>query len=349
MLALDAYYTPDNMAASLLSYVVSTPHNAIDFCVGDGGLLLASERQFPGIDCYGIDISSVMIEKLQMRQPSWHLSHCDFMDVMALEEVSFLQGKSFDLIVLNPPFTCRGSRIHRVFIGNDEFNVSTAMSFLVGTLPFMSIAGAIYAILPISCVYSQKDQRCWKYLQENYHACVLAEVHKAIFSGRCAPNIVFVYLGRSPYPSDERRQNMSICKVGFSLADLHRGHLGFYQVKEALEDEGELPFIHTTNLKDGKLVEVKYIRNFIKEPVKGYGVLIPRVCNPNVGKLVVLNNEECVLSDCVILLQTRSKKEAIQLRRYLIDHWTDFKRNYVGTGAQYVTMERLRHYFQFES
>ena len=35
-----------------------------------------------------------------------------------------------------------------------------------------------------------------------------------------------------------------------------------------------------------------------------------------------------------------------QMRQYLLAHWDEFKKNYVGTGARYVTMERLRAYFR---
>ena len=168
----DAFYTPDCYAVQLLSHVVGTPRTAVDFCVGDGGLLKAAEHRFAGIDCFGVDISDEVLTALQMRQPTWHLAQCDFTDAEALARIPFLQGATFDLIVLNPPFTCRGSSIKRVMIGEEEYHMSTAMSFLVGALPYLSDTGAIYAILPISCVYSQKDRQCWQYLQENYHACV---------------------------------------------------------------------------------------------------------------------------------------------------------------------------------
>lgn len=342
----DAFYTPAGLASKLLSYVIGEPRTAIDFCVGDGGLLSASEQQYPGIACYGVDISEEVIENLQLRQPMWNLAHCDFRDEAALAEIPFLHGRRFDLIVLNPPFTCRGSSINKVYIGEDEYHVSTAMSFLVGALPYLSETGAIYAILPITCVYSEKDQKCWQYLEENYHACVLTEVHKAYFKGKCTPNIVLVYLGRQPYPEEDARLDFGVGDFGFSLKGIKRGRLGVYEMKKVEAGNDRLPFIHTTNMRGGELVDVGYTRKGIKESVKGYGLLIPRVCNPNIEKLVVLDREECILSDCVVLLQTRSRQQAERLRQYLIDHWTEFTKNYVGTGARYVTMERLRAYFR---
>lgn len=343
----DAFYTPDCYAVQLLSHVVGTPRTVVDFCVGDGGLLKAAEHRFVGIDCFGVDISDEVLTALQMKQPIWHLAQCDFTDTEALARVPFLHEATFDLIVLNPPFTCRGSSIKRVMIGVMEYHVSTAMSFLVGALPYLSDRGAIYAILPISCVYSQKDRQCWQYLQENYHACVLTEVHKASFSGRCAPNIVLIYLGREPYPMRERQQAANDVGLDFPLCGIYRGRLGVNKMQQPNEGQDSLPFIHTTNMRKGELVDVGRVPKGIKEAVKGYGVLIPRVCNPNKGKLVLLERKECVLSDCVVLLKTRTKRQAEQLKAYLIGNWAEFTKIYVGTGARYVTMERLREYFHF--
>lgn len=344
----DAFYTPDCYAVQLLSHVVGTPRTAVDFCVGDGGLLKAAEHRFAGIDCFGVDISDEVLTALQMRQPTWHLAQCDFTDAEALARIPFLQGATFDLIVLNPPFTCRGSSIKRVMIGEEEYHMSTAMSFLVGALPYLSDTGAIYAILPISCVYSQKDRQCWQYLQENYHACVLTEVHKASFSGRCAPNIVLVCLGREPYPVRERQQEANGIGLDFPLRGIYRGRLGVYKSTKPKRGQDSLPFIHTTNMRKGELVGVGRVPKGIKEAVRGYGVLIPRVCNPNKEKVVLLEKEECVLSDCVVLLKTRTKRQAEQLKKHLVDNWAEFTKIYVGTGARYVTMERLRAYFRVE-
>ena len=343
----DAFYTPAGLARRLLSFAIEIPQTTIDFCVGDGGLLAAAEQRFPGTTCYGVDISEEVITELKLRQPAWNLAHCDFKDEEVLTKIPFLNGRRFDLIVLNPPFTCRGGSINKVFIGEDEYHVSTAMSFLVGALPYLSDKGSIYAILPITCVYSEKDRRCWQYLRDNYHACVLTEVHKASFRGRCTPNIVIVYLGREPYPIEDNCLTFGVSEVGFKLKGIKRGRLSVCEMKQVKEGCNRLPYIHTTNMRGGEIVDVCYTKKGVKESVKGYGLLIPRVCNPNVEKLVVYGGEECILSDCVVMLQTHSMQQAERLRCYLVAHWDEFKKIYVGTGARYVTMERLRKYFNY--
>ena len=344
----DSFYTPQPLADDLLSRVVGKPHKVIDFCVGDGGLLYATRKRFPHIACHGLDISEDVITELHKRQPKWNLACCDFRDREALAAIAFLQDFTFDLIVLNPPFTCRGSSINRVYVGGNEYHVSTAMCFLVGALPYLSEKGAIYAIMPITCAYSQKDRQCWQYLQKNYHACVLSEIHKANFQGMCAPNIALVYLGREPYPTGCYMEEKAEERSEFKIRGISRGRLGVHEIKTIEAGEDVLPFIHTTNMRNGRLEDVSYVKRGVKESAKGYGVLIPRVCNPNVKKVIIMDKEECILSDCVVLLQTYTKKEAMQLKNYLMNNWDVFKKNYVGTGAQYVTMERLRAYFNIE-
>lgn len=344
----DAYYTPDVLATRLLNYVIGKPTTAVDFCVGDGGLLKAAEQRFEGISCFGIDISEEVIGGLATRQPAWRLGRCDFRDVEALAKIPFLLGAAFDLIVLNPPFTCRGSSINKIFIGENEYHVSTAMSFLVCALPYLSEQGAIYAILPAGCVYSQKDRKCWEYLKDNYHACVLCEIQKAFFNHKCTPNIVLVYLGQKPYPNETEKTIQVESKTIVELQGISRGRLGVYEMKKIKVGKKRLPFIHTTNMRNGELVNVGYTKEGIKESVKGNGVLIPRVCNPNVEKVVVYDGREAILSDCVVLLHTRTKKEAVQLKRHLMKNWAEFKSIYVGTGARYVTMERLKAYFHYQ-
>lgn len=341
----DAYYTPNGLAGKLLSFVVDTPRTAIDFCVGDGGLLKATERKFKDITCFGIDISDEVINGLATRQPSWRLAQCDFRDAGALAKIQFLQGSVFDLIVLNPPFTCRGSSIEKVMIGDEEYHVSTAMSFLVGALPYLSDRGAVYAILPVGCVYSQKDRKCWEYLKRKYNACVLSEVQKAYFNKKCTPNIVLVYLGRKAYPQLEAQEEAVIETACMEIQCISRGRLGVHEMKRVNVGKKRIPFIHTTNMRNGVLVDVGYTKKGLKETVKGYGVLIPRVCNPNKEKIVVYDGREAILSDCVVLLHTKTKKQAVQLKRHILKNWEEFKRIYVGTGARYVTMERLRAYF----
>ena len=105
----DSYYTPPLLADKLVSFIVSSNiSSAVDFCVGDGDLLKAVAKRYGDVELYGTDISDDALTKLSNDCPDWHLGKCDFRKDDSIGEVTFLIKRKFDLIVLNPPFTCKG-------------------------------------------------------------------------------------------------------------------------------------------------------------------------------------------------------------------------------------------------
>ena len=103
----DSYYTPSSLADKLVNYILPTQiSRAVDFCVGDGNLLKAVIKRYVNAELYGTDISDDALKKLSGDCPNWLLSQCDFKMDESVENVSFLKKGLFDLIVLNPPFTC---------------------------------------------------------------------------------------------------------------------------------------------------------------------------------------------------------------------------------------------------
>lgn len=345
MLGPDSYYTPESLAEKLLSYVQGAPTTAADFCVGDGGLLVAAVNRFPNVSCFGIDISHEVIKGLKKKQPEWTLCECDFKDERAIKRVGFLKRNKMQLITLNPPFTCRGSRVEHVMLDGEEYNVSKALSFVVASLPYLAEDGELYAILPISCVYSEKDSKCWQHLQIYYNAQLLERVDRVYFSGKCSPNIAIVYFGRRPYNKHrEALANEEWCS-SLKVLDIIRGNLSTCVAKIVEETNEGIRYIHTTNLRKGQLTETKHVMQTEFNCIIGNGVLIPRVCNPNPEKIVVFDGEKSVLSDCVVFLKTRTLKQANDLRIYLLNNWKEFSALYIGTGARYVTVRKLKEVF----
>ena len=155
----DSYYTSDAFAEVLMSFIDFTNVETVaDVCVGGGNLLHAVQARKSSVICYGTDINDEVVSTLRQSQPCWILDTCDFLDEESRRN-SFLNTECFDLMVLNPPFTCRGSVISVVFYKGDEYHVSTSMSFIVNALSYINSTGIIYAIMPISTIYSQKDRK----------------------------------------------------------------------------------------------------------------------------------------------------------------------------------------------
>ena len=341
---LDSYYTPIPLADKLVSYVIEKDiTKVIDFCVGDGVLLKAVRKRFNNVQLFGTDISDEVIDKIGNENRDWTLGVCDFRNSVSIKNLDFLKHEKFDLIMFNPPFTCKGSCIEHINIEDKEFKVSTAMAFVMGALEFLSSQGGIYAILPISCVYSQKDRAAWQYLQTYYNACVLEEPKRVCFSGKCSPNIALVYIGRQI-----RNKDNTDLITDFSNLSVTGVTRGCTRMQNPLYSNSKkaLPLIHTSNIQDGELVNLKRVIPIVQHIINGYGVVIPRVCNPNPKKIALLDGKnKYVLSDCVIVLHTTTLETSVRVKDCIINNWKSFKSIYKGTGAQYTTLERVKNLF----
>jgi hypothetical protein len=76
-------------------------------------------------------------------------------------------------------------------------------------------------------------------------------------------------------------------------------------------------------------------------------VLVPRVCEPNVGKIVLYTGRAALaLSDCVIGLICKNTLDAQALRDLFVREWPEFKSLYGGTGARYITLGQLDHWLK---
>lgn len=340
----DSYYTPSPLADQLLAHVTASQvRNAIDFCVGDGDLVKAVAKRYHEARLFGTDISSEALAKLKTDCPHIELGECDFREDESVNNVHFLHDSTYDLIVLNPPFTCKGSVVEHLEFEGVEFKVSTAMLFLMRALRYLSEDGGLYAILPISCVYSEKDKKAWEYLKANYNACILEEPTRVYFAKDCSPNIVLVYVGR--YHVEVTHAQTAPDFSALPVTDIVRGCVRM-QSPAYSNKKSAVHLIHTTNMQKGKLMGLRRIAPGQNLLVEGPGVVIPRVCNPNPSKIALLEGTHTyALSDCVIVLRTATQEDAIAVRDHILNHWQDFTTIYKGTGAQYTTLARTKALF----
>lgn len=340
----DKFYTPDRLADRLISYIAEdTIQTVADFCVGDGDLLKATVRRFPCVRCYGVDVSTESIQRLSKEHKDWYLGACDFMERDKVAKLQGIGDRKYDLIVFNPPFTCKGSTLCRIEFDGRMFKCSTALMFLTEALGYLNERGVLYAILPIGCLCSQKDKELWNYLEENYHLKVLEKMDRQYWS-KCSPNILLVSLKSTverPAIAQETKHDFT----HLPITKVVRGTIGMQEVVFAEGRKGR-KVIHTTNMRGNRITEVKRIQNGKQYTIQGTAVLIPRVCNPNKGKICIYKEKSpYVLSDCVIALQTRNEEDAQAVFDALMMYWDDFREIYNGTGAKYTTMDRIRECF----
>lgn len=344
MITKDEYYTSDSLARILVSYVPRRDVKTVaDFCVGGGELVLAACERWRHAECYGVDISEDAVKLLRQKYPHWHLKVCDF----TIEEErtkTFLHQHRFDLILLNPPFTCRGSVINVLFYKGEEYHVSTAMVFIANSLQYLNDSGCLYAIVPSGIMYSQKDQRLWDTIYKNYQVTIHQENDFAYFKD-CSPNISIISIKKGKTKIKPGSLSHIICQNYYDL-ELVRGKLSMFQVKYV---ENGKQLIHTTWLQNHQIINGGMKTSHSASLIKGPAVILPRVGNPNIGKVCLLDNKnEYVLSDCVFGLRAKNKKDAKALYIDILNDWERFKLLYKGTGAKYMTIERLKHYLRIE-
>lgn len=338
---LDSFYTPDKLAHEMVSLYEGTPNLVGDFCAGDGGLLRACAERFPQAKYFANDKSKRAYHILLKKYLNWDVHNLDLLSDKSLQEVIHLNG-AFDLLLLNPPFTCKGHTYKFVFDGF-KFSASKALLFLIRSIRFLAKGGRLLAVLPISVSISERDAILMDYLKSVYGFHIHKKVSGVSFAGK-EPNVILAELCRPAIlptytPKKIKKQDYSF---------LHRGSLNVVSAKNILESQQGIPFIHTTNLVGGKILAVKTRVSPSKARVLvGPAVLVPRVGNPNIDKVVVIGDgKKYVLSDCVIAILSRDDPSAHRIRNIISAHNEFFCRLYVGTGAKYITLSRLGKYIK---
>lgn len=334
----DSYYTSDAFAEVLTGFIdFSKIQTVADVCVGGGNLLRAAQKRKGDLLCFGTDINTNVIERLSDEHPDWTLGTCDFLDEDSRNK-TFLKGRCFDLILLNPPFTCKGSIISVILYKGKEYHVSTSMSFLINVLRYIKPEGELFAIMPISTIYSQKDREIWLEISKDFNIIVHRESEHEFF-GECAPNVAIISIRRGKTPGPLFMQPQLLVPMEIEVI---RGCKNMHYM---IQRPGEAQLIHTTSLQQNKIVEDLHVSSDVLK-VKGPGVLIPRVGLPRKDKICLMpSNKKCAISDCIILLKTRTASESKELKRLIMNDWENFSSLYKGTGAKYITIERVKKYF----
>ena len=276
--------------------------------------------------------------------PRWVITHANFLQSESMEAAGI--GKSyydyFDLILLNPPFSCRGATCSTIDIDNQSFKMSTAMSFFALSIKYLSHEGTLLSILPASVAYSEKDKAIWSHLSINYNIQIVKPPHRARFNDRC-PNIILVSIDRKKASICPRPEHKHF---DAPVIDVVRGKLSMPNVPQ--EDVGNLWLVHTCNLQKNSIVNVQHKISSINSIIAGPAVLIPRVGNPRIDKIVLIEkSKKYAMSDCIIAIKAASNANAKKIYDAIIENWDEFFKLYNGTGAKYTTIGKIKGFFGY--
>ena len=346
---MDTHYTPRLLASKLVAFA-EDPHPSVvaDLCAGYGDLLLEAENTWPHADYVAVDIDRQSVQHLRRLRPTWRVGRCDLTNPLSRAHSSVLKrlGKHISLLLLNPPFSCRGSARLTAATADGPIHASTAMFFLVTSLTYLNHSGCAVAVLPTGVLHNQKDRAAWKYIHSRYSVSVADGPQPGVFPRSSASTAVVRISPHKTLPTLPLELGpITPTRREFITVQLTRGCQPLFRLRN--QSTGTT-LVHSTDLRDATVIFNGLRSDNVQRSIAGPAVLIPRVGQLTETKIAVLcSRSPVVLSDCVIGLGTRSLEDARELRKRLVDNFHLLNAQYVGTGAPFVTLDRLTKALSF--
>ncbi|MGA4214592.1 methyltransferase [Ralstonia nicotianae] len=336
----DAYYTPGHVAEVVAQAVErSRLKSVIDSHCGRGALLDAVERSFPKAHCVGIDLDGNAIAHLRKARPHWTLVRGDSLAWTTWEKVHQTLGGSVDVAVLNPPFSMGQAKGVDIEFDGTVIRGSLAMAHVISTI-YHSSPARVMAVLPESTMFSDMDRQGRAALDLLYDLEVVAEFKSSTFRGARANSLL---VGMTKRVRQRTFDRVEKTKPVTRQGTIVRGGLPCF---EAVSIRSGMPYVHSTDIKDlvhGAVnTTLRKVRPYTRGIVSGHMVLLPRVGVPKEENIRAwFTKDEVQLSDCVIALQYGNARAAQAEAKILRCDYEALVSLYRGTGARYITVERL--------
>jgi hypothetical protein len=345
----DSIYTPASLAASMVDSAGDLSMNprapVVDFAAGHGELLQAARNRWPEADFVATDIDRRAVKLLKL-DGRWRVASCDFLNPRSRIRCSVLKElrSSAGLILLNPPFSCRGGT--RVLASASDVGIpcSIGLAFVVNSVDYLAAGGVMVTVLPSGSLTSQKDKAGWDLVRALCEVRVMARNGHRAFHGAVVRTDIIRLVKRPkperPFSSSERPIGAPVA-CGMTSVSLVRGNISMYEIQAAPKKEG-VPLVHTTDLFEGTVYFNRWAANKNARVVGGPLVLIPRVGNPDRRKVIAyLGSDRFILSDCLMAIVCKTPPQASELWKCLTDNWNTIEPYYVGSGARYITVQNL--------
>ncbi len=350
----DVIYTPAPIAQQLVDAARSSFNGYIaDFTAGDGSLLVQARTRWPEGKIAATDLDRHAIGRLLIQIPDAFTGTCNFLRCASRRNCKVLRTVKgqVSLVLLNPPFSCRGARTVHTRFGDVDVRCSTAMAFVLGALDYLDPNGELIAVLPASCLTSIKDRTAREILISRFAFEIVDRISKYAFKGHVASCCVVKLITRRNAPALNGETVTLTAHEGSSAVShivpflpydvrVVRGSVQMHSLIIGSENNS-LPLIHTTELKAGTVsLPHGRLSDKIERALQGPAVLLPRVGRPDANKVCVWNGDiPLVLSDCIIALCCRSAAAARSLRDVICASWPAFSSLYGGTGAKYLVLD----------
>ena len=346
-MSIDEFDTPPHLAAKMVQIAdllcESEPRTVADFAVGTGELLTATKLRWPNAAVFGCDISHDRVARLTQTRTDWTVAQCNFLDCASRNTLSDLEliKTKVDLAVLNPPFSARGGTRVAVDVDGDNIRCSPAMAFVLLASQYLSPDGKLVVLLPAGATKADRDQEARIVLRQLGEFRVIDQT-TAKFPGGSL-NVTIAYLKRGPAIPNPCTFTVPIVNATRPRIRVLRGTLKTHEMpKNVLE--GSIPLVHSTELQGYKLQVAHREVPSGTRSLSGPAVLIHRVGQPRQDKIAyVPNSPVFAITDCVVALLCPNEHECLRLHRSLTEQFGLLERNYIGSGAPYITIKRIQH------
>ena len=341
---MDIYFTPEHLAKMMVDQFIAEPKVVADFTSGDGSLLRAARAKWPSCEVLATDIDETNLRRVRENCPGAKVGKCDFLSTASRRQCRILkQGLGrVSLILLNPPFSCRGGTKTPVSIAGAPTEVSIAMAFTVTAFNYLAAGGQLIAILPAGCMRSHRDQKAWELLRKVANVELISRNGNRVFP-QCYPTTCVVKITKRPIEHSDHGADLtriSDCGLAGTI-EFVRGSRPMFAVVEATRGR-RVSLVHSTELQEGDVqLGKRYVAGQVAD-ICGPAVLIPRIGLPKFPKIALLHEPMmAALSDCVFALKCDSEAMAIDLQIRIGSGWDGFRNMYSGTGAPYLTVKHL--------
>ena len=293
------------------------------------------------------DIDYEAVRNLRKLSETWRTGVCDFTNPRSRQSspvLRSLHGRT-NLVLLNPPFSCRGGKRVSATVEGATSECSPGLAFVVNSIDYMIEGGELIAVLPQGSLTSEKDAATWALLRRMGDIEVLKNNGFGTFARAAVRTTVLRFQKRQKRVGAELPPVPNGCGASRSGLPIVRIVRGTTQMNEIQRREGyadSVPFVHSTHLQDFTVSSHYNVRGGLGRCAIGPMVLLPRVGQPKRSKVAQYRDRDVLmLSDCVIALMCESAERAEVLWRDLQSNWNLLEREYVGSGARYITNQRL--------
>lgn len=341
---MDKFYSPMWMARALCEpFELAPDARVFDPTMGEGALLVAAQKHSGDtIQILGCDIDATAVRNARLNHADWILGRANIYSQGSRQNSpiwrSVKQG-GVDLVVLNPPFSYRGKQRRAVFLNGSEYQATPAVAALATVLNEVPTAQGIGVVLPEGSFRGEVNEGMWEGIRAHFDVTVVQELPRGSFPDAKASSVLLAVRPRLEAPL----RTVPVMAAKFSrlyssecrCVEVIRGRVYNSQIWD--HGDAGAPFVHTTNLIDGGISQVQRFQSQ-SLATRGPMVLVPRVGRFYSQKIVLVDAEDVVLSDCVIAIRTRDRQQLDAVRSVLLHPATAFERRYRGTGAPYITV-----------